>query len=620
MLKKNSPKASCSLTAFLHKPLQKFHDLYFGQKLILILLLFALIPLLCLQQIMMHFYEKQIITDASQSTLSVVRANNNVLSTLLDGVENTSNIMLSNEFYYDIFSRLDSLSVGDCLRCDRLLSAEMAREFSLQEEVYKACLYTQKWIFNSNAVLLPLTGEDVRRAGYDRIARNAREEPCWITGYDYGKRIGSEFLQKKESYDYQHPLTMVRSMDFQFHSMNAYQKLPADVEKPVLIVQILEKDVRKLYQDSITYEGSIYMIANDQGIVVSSDHDSFPVNSRLPQPFLSCRGSGYLTCHLEGRAFLLCYDSLTDKGLTSLALVPRDVLLKSAVSAIRKIQFFSVLALIALSFGVAFGLSRTITSPIQRLIDASLRVAGGDFSASTPVPKGGDFKLLTESFNHMEREIDRLIHENYEISLREKESQLAALSMQINPHFLYNTLNTINLLAIQNNDEETSDLIVDLSEMLQYTFRSFAEKTLLCDEIGWVSNYLHIMSKRYDNVFCTRMDIDENLEDALVPKLILQPLVENAILHGFGQTKKDGLLTILISRQEEHILFVIKDNGCGMTDTRTDQSPGHVGLANVHRRLSLLYGKDYTFEISSAPREGTCVRIRIPLERQKQAP
>lgn len=601
----------------LKKLLEKFHDLYFGQKLILILLLFALIPLLCLQQIMMHFYEKQIITDASQSTLSVVRANNNVLSTLLDGVENTSNMMLNNEFYYDIFTRIETFSVGDCLRFDRLLSSKMAKEFSTQKEVFKACFYTSKWIFNSNTSLIPLTGEDVRRAGYDRIAREAREEPCWITGYDYGERIGSEFLQKKESYDYQYPLTMVRSMDFQLHSMNAYQKLPSDVEKPVLIVQILEKDVRKLYQDSITYGESIYMIANDQGTVVSSDNDTFPVNSLLPQPFLSCRGSGYLTCHLDNRAFLLCYDSLTDKGLTSLALVPRDVLLKSAVSAIRKIQFFSVLALIALSFGVAFGLSRTITSPIQQLISASLRVAGGDFSASTPVPKGGDFRLLTESFNHMEREIDRLIHENYEISLREKESQLAALSMQINPHFLYNTLNTINLLAIQNNDEEISDLIVDLSEMLQYTFRSFAEKTLLCDEIGWVSNYLHIMSKRYDNLFCTRMDIDENLEDALVPKLILQPLVENAILHGFRQTKKDGLLTILISGQEDKILFIIKDNGCGMTCTQPDQGSGHVGLSNVHRRLSLLYGENYTFEISSAPGEGTCVRIRIPLELQE---
>ena len=98
----------------LKKLLEKFHDLYFGQKLILILLLFALIPLLCLQQIMMHFYEKQIITDASQSTLSVVRANNNVLSTLLDGVENTSNRMLNNEFYYDIFTHAYH-SLSSCL-------------------------------------------------------------------------------------------------------------------------------------------------------------------------------------------------------------------------------------------------------------------------------------------------------------------------------------------------------------------------------------------------------------------------------------------------------------------------------------------------------------------------
>ena len=226
------------------------------------------------------------------------------------------------------------------------------------------------------------------------------------------------------------------------------------------------------------------------------------------------------------------------------------------------------------------------------------------------------------SLSGFEKNIRRAVHTgNYEeiqrsLSLLEKELSQEPFKAPARVKHGVSSL-AVSVLAIQNNDEETSDLIVDLSEMLQYTFRSFAEKTLLCDEIGWVSNYLHIMSKRYDNLFCTRMDIDENLEDALVPKLILQPLVENAILHGFRQTKKDGLLTILISGQEDKILFIIKDNGCGMTCTQPDQGSGHVGLSNVHRRLSLLYGENYTFEISSAPGEGTCVRIRIPLELQE---
>lgn len=615
----------------LKKISRRLYALNFAQRLTIILLLFTLVPLISIQQIMMHLYERHIITETSQSTLSIVRANNNVVTSVLDGVESASNLMLSNEFYYDIFSRLEDLSVGDCLRYDRQIPVEMAKAFSLQENVYKAYLYTGKWIFNTNNILIPVTEEGFHRAGYDQIAREANGEPCWITGSDYGESIGSDFLLDKESYAYQYPLTMVREMDFQrYHYSGTYQKLPAGTEKPILVVHILEQDIRNLYQNSINFQGTLYLIINRDGTVVSSDNERFSTGSDWPD-LLGTEsdlqdisrffgGSGYLTCRLDGKDFLLCYDSLKDGQFLSLAFVPRDILLKSTVSAIRQIQFFTIGALIICAFVVAAFLSRTITQPIQYLINASLRVAGGDFSANTPVPKGGDFKVLTESFNHMEREISRLILENYEISLREKESQLAALSMQINPHFLYNTLNTINLLAIQNDDEETSDLIVDLSEMLQYTFKSFAEKMPLSEEIGWVSNYLHIMAKRYDNVFRTQMDIDENLMEALVPKLMLQPLVENSILHGFSHTRENGLLSITISQKEDQILFLIKDNGRGMTKEQLancmllSHPQGHVGLSNVRQRLCLLYGENYQFQIDSSPGEGTQVSILIPLE------
>lgn len=637
----------------LKKIRNRLFSLSFAQKLTVILLLFSLVPMLGIQQLMMRLYERRMLDQASRSTLSVVRANNNMISSLLDGVENASNLMLLNEFYYDIFSRLDHLTVGDCLRYDRLLPSEMARDFSLQTDVYKACLYTDKWIFNTNSAVIPITGEGMRQAGFDQTAREAGGSPCWITGYDYGNAIGSGFLQEKGSYDYRYPLTMVREMDFQLHSLGTYQKLSGKAQKPILVVHILEKDVRKLYQGSTGFPESLCLIVNRRGAVVSSDNSRFPTGSVLPPLFSgqetsSSRispapehssekkapsgtepqtglsrlfdGPGYLTCRLDGRDFLLCYDPIENQGLTSLALVPRDILLKSTVSAIRQVQFFSVAMLVLCAFLVAFFLSRTITQPIQKLTRASVRVAGGDFSADTPVPRGGDFRLLTESFNHMEREISRLIVENYEISLREKESQLAALSMQINPHFLYNTLNTINLLAIRNDDEETSDLIVDLSEMLQYTFKSFAEKMPLSEEIGWVSNYLHIMARRYDNLFCTRMDIDENLMDALVPKLLLQPLVENAILHGFSHIREGGLLSITVCRRQEQILFLIQDNGQGMTKEQLANAMllshpgGHVGLSNVRHRLLLLYGENCRLTIESEPGEGTRVRILIPFE------
>lgn len=605
----------------LKKVTNRIYSWGFQERLTIILILFALIPLLIIQQMMMHFYENHIIAEASNSTLSVVKANNNVLEMFMDGVETTSQLMIDSEFYYDIFSNFQDMSIGDCLRSDRVISAEMAKQFSAQDEIYEAYLYTSKWIFGKDTGLMTTSIEGAQNAGFISAANQSNGLPHWITGYDYGKSIGSSYLMQNGYYAWKYPLTMVRQMNFQYSSTGSYQKLSADAEKPVLVVHILENSVRELYAGSIGYEGSLYAVANSDGTIISSDNEKFPVGSRAQEEIFTHFGeSGYLSCRLDQVPYLLCYDTISEKGLLSFAFVPMDVLMKNTVAKTRQLQFICVISLILLSVLVAFLLSRTITKPINALITASRRVAGGNFSADTPVPHGRDFKLLTESFNHMETQIDRLIHENYEISLREKETQLMALSMQINPHFLYNTLNTINMLAIQNNDEETSELIVDLSEMLQYTFKNTSEKCTLADEIAWVSNYLDIMSRRYDNVFVTRMDIEEELVDCRVPKFLLQPLVENSILHGFSQRQEGGVLTIRITRQEEDMIILVSDNGKGMDEAQLENytdslaRDGHVGISNIHRRLSLLYGEHYKIQVKSEPEKGTRITIRIPCE------
>lgn len=608
-----------------------FHSMSFGQKLCLILILFALVPLLTIQQIMMHFYEEHIIDDTSNSTLSVVKANNQSVDMLLGGVETTSKLMIDSAFYYDIFSRLDELSVAECMHYDGPVSSEITKLFLSQPDAYDAYLYTSKWLFGPNTNLMPITPAGFQTAGFDELAKKGMGLPVWLTGYDYGERIGSQFLMDKESYDGQYPLTMLREMNFQYFYSGVYKTLPADAERPILVVHLLEGSLRELYKDSIRYEGSLYTIVNEEGIVVSSDNERFPIGQRISSSILDHFGeSGMCSYSLDGEKTLLCYDTLSERGLFSFALVPMRVLLEETVSQTRKIQWVCAIALIALSAAVAFLLAQTITRPIQALTKASIRVAHSDFSANTPVPKGRDFKLLTESFNHMEHEINRLIHENYEISLREKETQLMALTMQINPHFLYNTLNTINMLAIENNDEETADLIVSLSEMLHYTFKDSSDKGLLSEEISWVSNYLYIMSRRYEGAFRTVMDIDEELVDAKIPKFILQPLMENSILHGFSDPHKDGVLTLSIQRAESSVQSLkgpqpflciqVIDNGKGMDEEELRSylhaihTDGHVGISNVHRRLALIYGENYHLDVKSAPGEGTSISIYIPCE------
>jgi two-component system sensor histidine kinase YesM len=537
---------------------------------------------------------------------------------ILGGVETTSQLMLGSEFYYDIFSEMNHFSVADRIRYDRLITSEISRQFIAQSEVSEAYLYAADWIFGRHSSEITSTVTDVKNAGWNKMAHDAMGLPRWITGYDYGQSTGSEYLQQKEDYTFRYLLTMVREMNFQYPRFGTYYTLPEMEEIPVLVVHIKENSVRKTFEGSIKYKDSLYAVVNAEGTVISSDNEVFPINSRVPEEIARFNGeSGYCSINYNGREYLLCYDSLNKRGFLSYALIPMNILVEDTVSQIRLVKNIFSIFLIVLSIIVAVVLSRNMSNPIYALVKASKRVAVGDFSADTPLPRQRELRELTENFNQMERDISKLIYENYEISLREKETQLMALSMQINPHFLYNTLNTINMLSIKNKDYETSDLIVSLSEMLQYTYRNQTEKGRVEDEYAWISNYLYIMSRRYQGVFRREIDIDEDVMDCKIPKLILQPLAENAILHGFRNIDYMGILKIQIKGDENALHLKVSDNGVGMEQKELERfmeaasQNGHVGISNVHRRLTLVYGEQYKFCAISAPGVGTEIRIDL---------
>ena len=593
----------------------------FRSILCIVLMLFTLVPLLLIRQILVRIYEDNIIEDTCSSVTSVVTANNKTLDTILGSIETTAQLIVNSEFYYRIFSKLPEYTVSDYMKSDRLITVEISKQFSIQSEVCDAYFYVPGWLLGEYSGEINETVTAVQNAGWDKIAHEAEGLPVWISGYDYGKITQSDFLVQKDNYNYRYLFTMVKEMNFQYSYMGSYYTLPKMEELPVLVVHVKESSIQDTYANSIGYENSLYAMANEEGKVVSSSAEDFVISESLEDELFSYYGeTGYDTIRYKDEEYLLCYDTLTDRGFFSFVLIPMDNLIHDAVSGMRNVQRVLIFFLIALSMVVAVVLSRYFSGPINVLVQASKRVGQGDFSANTPIPRQREFRVLTESFNHMETRISKLIYENYEISLREKETQLMALSLQINPHFLYNTLNMINLVSLKNEDFETSEIIISLSEMLQYTVRNHSEKGTFEDEVAWISNYLYIMSQRYHNMFRTEMDIDEKLMNARIPKLILQPMLENSILHGFSAIDRMGILKLKIYREGDSLCMVVSDNGKGMNekDMKTymnaSHKDGHIGISNVHHRLKLYYGEACHMQIVSKINEGTEITIVIPYE------
>lgn len=261
--------------------------------------------------------------------------------------------------------------------------------------------------------------------------------------------------------------------------------------------------------------------------------------------------------------------------------------------------------------------SYAIVARIRQLRDNMMQVEQGDLTVTVVPHSQDEIGDLIRSFQHMISHIQKLIKEVYESRLIQKEAELKALQSQINPHFLYNCLSLINSKAIINHQPEISKMALHLSTFYRTTLNKGKNTIPVSDELKNIKSYLEIQLLMHNNSFDVEYRIDSNVYEYTMINLLLQPLVENAILHGIDCNKGvHGKILIQVWSENKRLLFRITDNGVGipanlLPNLLQKDSCGY-GLKNVHERIQLYYGKDYGLTIQSTPGLGTCVSFCIP--------
>lgn len=282
------------------------------------------------------------------------------------------------------------------------------------------------------------------------------------------------------------------------------------------------------------------------------------------------------------------------------------------------IIFLVVLICCVLIFTVSNLLSGFFAQKVNRLLQVMQEVKKGNLSVRIHDNCPDEIGKLTNSFQEMIEKLNQLITENYQNKITLKETQLLALQAQIHPHFLYNCLSLINSKALINHQPEISEMAQLLSTFYRTSLNRGQSETLLTDEIRNVQSYIKIQLLLNDNSFRVVYQIDPQLPDQKIPNLLLQPLVENAIVHGILPNKaKHGTLYLTITRVNDQIHFIIMDNGLGIPKEKIPsltqtQSDGY-GLKNVQERLKLTYGEEYGLTINSIVNESTMVTFTIPI-------
>jgi two-component system sensor histidine kinase YesM len=381
----------------------------------------------------------------------------------------------------------------------------------------------------------------------------------------------------------------------------------------VIKVDLTQQGLEKIFSSASFGEGSFLYIQNQTGAFI------YPEERQLQHA--TKREDQYIASSVHSK----------NTNLTISGYIHKDNLKKEARKLMRFTLYISIIALSS-AFLAAIVLSNRQVKPIRHLQSRMALVQKGFFNVQARITSYDEIGELTAGFNKMVNEIKRLLQEVYETRIREREVELSALQSQMNPHFLYNTLETINAMAVKAHALELSGVVSNLGTMLRYTVNNRQTMVWLQDEVTFVESYMQIQEMRLGSRFRSEIYVGASLEHALVPKLILQPLVENAIEHGLAESE-EGITVRLTARLEgDDLTLAVEDNGRGMTpeklqqvmdgmygrhveqpDYRAGSNRGY-GLRNVHQRIRLLFGESYGVDIRPGEERGVRISIRIPFQ------
>lgn len=399
-----------------------------------------------------------------------------------------------------------------------------------------------------------------------------------------------------------------------------------------LISTIHETYFADLYEIFLEETVSEFCIVNERGIIISHNRkDLIGTNiNGLISGITTQRGYEYVTLP-EGRS-LVTYFTDPRNQWTYINIVPWQEMYRGA----RDIQQFTLmlsLLLIAVCFCIAYVLSRGIIRPINSLITRMERAKKGDWNVTVQTEKQDEIGRLENSFDVMIQELKRAFEETVAVQRQKRKAELTVLEYQINPHFLYNTMSAIIWLSDKKDHESVIRVASSLSELFRISISKGKEVLSIADEITYVQHYLEIQRVRYPDEFDLKVDVSDEVLQGYTIKLILQPLVENAIYHGIkpgGSREVPGLLTLTGRLAQGDVVFQVIDNAGMLSEEEADRlnvflqehrqgdaSNYGIGIRNVHDRIQLAYGKEYGISFKRSETE-TIVTVRIPYRTEKE--
>lgn len=336
---------------------------------------------------------------------------------------------------------------------------------------------------------------------------------------------------------------------------------------------------------------------------------------------------GISSCRIDGKLYDTIVSGSKSLGWKSVKMIPRSQL-DQEITVVPYMTLLLMLILTVLAVLVSIFISKISTRPLQELY-VKLQSFEAEKSG-IPLPENQvEIKGLARSYQHMINEINALTIKNYETQIQLRRAELMALQSQINPHFIYNTLNSIKWMADMQGSKRMVTALDSLIKLMQFSSKNSREVIRIQDEIDLIRDYINLINLKYFDRIFVDVHVEPGLENYETLKFLLQPIVENSIYHGFSSMIRQCTVQINITRKEDRILYEVIDNGKGMSKEKIRQaleedhllnshSFNKIGLYNVNKRIQYIFGEEYGIQIDSEPGKYTRVIVEIPARIYKE--
>ena len=533
--------------------------------------------------------------------IAVEQAASNIAATL-NGYEEAVNQMTIDEKFLDYMQQFEEAQGQDELGVKQELRKQMRTFMSYRPQVWCMAVETENGkVFSSDRLQIDSLYQKSPEL-YDLYFSQVEKQEIL-----QGEWIPAEYYDRQGTSDYYLFTYRKRLMDF--YTARYVGTFLMGVNE--LVLSDICQEAQITPDRNTNYN---FIVDQDNRIVSHYDKSMIGTDIAHMDGWEQVAPGGSQDVHLvkenhEDKAVVLVDIPKTSWRLAGV--LDNDYILKE-IRNFQKIIWMITICLMVLGGFFIWILSRRLSASVKQVVNTMKEVRAGEMSAHMEMEGKNEISIIASQFNKQMDEIKQ-------VSEMKKDAEIRALEAQINPHFIYNTLDSIHWLAIENGEDEISEMLSEFAQILRYQISKSNDVVEIKDEMEYLKKYLFLQKIRFMDNFEYAIDCEEGILDCHIHKMIFQPLIENAIIHGYAHIRHGGFLRIKIYHiDESRICFSITDNGRGMSQEKVGEVFGEggstpsIGVSNVLARLKLYYGDSYRLEVHSEENRGTSIKITIP--------